>query len=70
MQKLAVLAKDRPLVTLTGAVVAGTLLGALAFPRVGRLLFVATTSLVVSELWKSQGGAGVQGLLARLTGED
>ncbi len=70
MKKLTGLAKERPLVTLAGAVAVGALLGSFVFRHAGRLAFLAAASVVVSELWKSEGSSDVRALLERMVAEE
>lgn len=70
VSRVQTVVREHPLLAVAGAMGVGALLGGVLMRNVGRLVFVAAASAVVSELWNAEGGLDVRGLIDRLSGVD
>jgi hypothetical protein len=65
--RLRELVRERPLLTVSAAAIAGALAGGVLFSRLGRLAFFAVCGYVANELWHREGPLAVEELIAKLS---
>ena len=67
ISNLEAFVKERPIIAIGGAVVAGVFLGGVLFSRAARLVCVAAATALAVDVWQREGRIDARGVIERLT---